>query len=69
MPNTVASRGTMISINNMKCPTPVSRYGQARLGSSQRSVADHCAERLACGLHKSPQRASRVQHSEQMAPR
>ena len=38
-------------------------------GNSQRSAADHCTAMLAWGLHRSPQRASSVQHSEQMAPR
>ena len=36
---------------------------------SQRSAPDHCADKLAWGLHRSPQRASSVQHSGQMAPR
>ena len=32
-------------------------------------VADHWLARLACGLQRSPQRASSVQHSEQIGPR
>ena len=37
-----------------------------RRGSIHRSAADHCTDKLAWGLHKSPQRASSVQHSEQI---
>ena len=55
-------------MSKMKCPSPVSRYGQTGLGKSQRSEADHCADRLALGLQISPQRASSVQHSEQIGP-
>jgi hypothetical protein len=67
-PKIAASNGAITSISSSQWPRPVSRWGQTRRGSSALRVADHCAARLACGLHRSPQRASSVQHSEQIAP-
>jgi hypothetical protein len=42
--------------------------GPDALRQQPRKAPDHCAARLACGLHRSPQRASSVQHSEQIGP-
>ena len=50
-----------------KISAPVKTFYVKR-GSKVRKAPDHCAERLACGLHRSPQRASSVQHSEQIGP-
>ena len=41
---------------------------QLEVAATVRSADCHCTDSRACGLHRSPQRASSVQHSEQMAP-
>ena len=65
---TTASKGAMTSISSSQCASPASRYGQMRRGISRCRMPAHCPARRAWGLPRSPQRASSVQHKEQMWP-